>query len=326
MVTLLAGDGGAGKTLLAQLMMTCCAGERAFLGLTVEGGAVAGLFGEDPDEIIHGRQLRICRELDVSLDQLEERLHPCSYLGTDPALWRRGAPAEFFRELEEDLGRITNLALVVIDSASLVFAGNENDRGEVATFMALLNGLASRLDAAIVLLSHTSKSQTDRPANMASGSTAWVWQARSALRLKAGADGRPELHHPKANHAKRIEPLALRWSEAGVLICDLDSSAVASSGGAKLAARPRLALAALRDVILDHGEPAPDGLQLPYSLRVAKYEHWQAKLQRVLCEPGDDPSGPCARKALQRVVKDLQAKGIIGRENPYVWIAREPSA
>ncbi|WP_162560964.1 AAA family ATPase [Methylobacterium durans] len=327
MVTLCAADGGSGKTLLGQHMLTCCASGQPFLGLPVETGAVAGLFGEDPDQILHARQLRICRELGLTLEQLEERLRISSYLGTDFALWRRVALTEFFSELEEDLRRISNLALVVIDNASLAFIGNENDRSEVATFMAQLNGLASRLNAAILLLSHTSKSQGDGSANMASGSTAWVWQARSALRLKSlGSEGRVELQHLKSNYAKAIGPVVLRWSDTGVLTRDPETRAEARAGGVKLGQRAQLALVALREVLLNFGELAPAGLQIPYGHRVAKYEHWRAKLQRVLCRPGDDPGEPRFRKALERVVKELQGTGIVGRDNPYVWIAREPNA
>jgi hypothetical protein len=54
MVTLLAGDGGAGKSLLLQTMMTCVAGGLPFMGFSTVQGAAAGLFGEDPEAVLLG--------------------------------------------------------------------------------------------------------------------------------------------------------------------------------------------------------------------------------------------------------------------------------
>lgn len=326
MATLLAGDGGAGKTLLTQLALTCSAAGTDFLGLKVEQGAVAGIFGEDPDAVMHSRQLRICRALNLDLESLEPRLRIESFLGTDLALWRKGGPTNFFKELEDDLAQIPDLSLVAIDSASLVFAGNENDRGEVATFMALLNGLASRLNAAVVLQSHTSKTQSDAASGMASGSTAWVWQARSALRLKNNDKGMPELHHPKANHAKKLDPIKLKWSDDGVLVLDPDAAAEGPKGkGVRLNAKAKIGLKTLRDALLDHGEPAPTSLQLPYGLRVVLYEHWRERIAKHLVEPGEVAKVTTVRQQIKRVLDDLVSKEIVGRDDPYLWIAREPS-
>ena len=57
-----------------------------------------------------------------------------------------------------------------------------------------VHGLAQRpgreiLRVAIVLAAHTSKSSSTQVTHLASGSTAWVWQARSALVLKQETDG-----------------------------------------------------------------------------------------------------------------------------------------
>jgi hypothetical protein len=226
MVTLLSGDGGSGKTILAQQAMTCIAAGQPFLGLSVAPGAAAGIFGEDATDILHRRQRRICEHMGlVPNRQLIERLRPASFLGVDMALWRHGSPTEFFRDLERDLTRIADLLLVVIDCASLAYADNENDRASVTSFLASLNGLAHRLGAAILLIGHTSKTQSDEAARMASGSTQWVWGTRSALRLKF-KDGKSILSQPKANHAKRIEPVELSWTDEGVLAFD---SAVAGT-------------------------------------------------------------------------------------------------
>ena len=329
-VTVLSGDGGAGKTLLMQTLMTCVASGQPFLGLPCgpqPAGAV-GIFGEDPDKVLHARQLRICKALGTPLAGLVDTLRIESFLGTDLALWRGGKLTDFFRELEDDLASIPGTALTIVDCSSLVFAGNENDRSEVATFMSLLNGLASRLDIAIVLLVHTSKTTGDDAVNMASGSTAWIWQARSALALKVAKSGGTEMHHRKANLAKKIDPIILRWSENGIL--EVDPVALQDKAdvpkGVRLGRQAGLALRSLRGILLDRGEPAPASLQLPHGVTVARYEWWRADLAKMLFEPGQKTKEATVRKAVQRVKEELLLKNVIGFDDPYVWIAREPNS
>jgi hypothetical protein len=60
MVTLLTSHGGAGKTLLAQMVGTVvAAGGMRFLGKAAVTGRAAGVFAEDPDSVLHVRQPRI---------------------------------------------------------------------------------------------------------------------------------------------------------------------------------------------------------------------------------------------------------------------------
>ena len=70
MVTLLIADGGAGKSMLMQTAMTCIPSGLPFLGKSTSGGATVGLFAEDPDAVLHLRQQRINKSLDVSMESL----------------------------------------------------------------------------------------------------------------------------------------------------------------------------------------------------------------------------------------------------------------
>lgn len=318
-VTLLAGDGGTGKSMLAQTVLALVAYGADAFGLRVDPGAVAGIFGEDSDGILHGRHDRICRDLSIPQDDsLAARLHVASYLGTDMALWRSGKPTKFFETLEAELATIRDLRLAVIDSASLVFAGNENDRGDVASFMMALNGMADRLRAAILLLSHTSKSQTDAASGMASGSTSWVWQARSALRLKLGENGDPELHHMKANHSRKLDVLALQWSPEGVL-------RQCGAGPARLSSRESVTLDCLESALAEHGEDAPEGLGLLVGTRVLRNAMWRPMLEARLVKLNGKEAKPAAvRQWVKRSVDALADKHKrIGRTDAFVWLTDE---
>jgi len=96
-----------------------------------------------------------------------------------------------------------------------------------------------------------------------------------------------------------------------------------SGKGPGLSDQQRIALQALREALIDHGEPAPQTLQLPYGMRLVRVEHWKREfLRRGFDEP---PNESTFRSAFKRVGEALLAKGVIGRDQPYVWVARDPS-
>ena len=234
MVTLLAGPGGAGKTLLMQMGCTCIAAGIPFLGRTTSNGTAAALFAEDPDKVLHIRQIRIDEACNVNLSAIADRLLIQSGFGRNMVLWKDDAPTEFFGALRDQLLKIPNLQLVVFDNAALLFGGNENDRMEVTQFMNLLNGLAAELDAAIILSTHQSKSKRDDNIAFASGSTAWINAARSALELQPAEKDKPtQLILRKANHTSPGAAIDLAWNN-GALVAMQGGTSLDHLGNGKL--------------------------------------------------------------------------------------------
>lgn len=219
MVSLLVADGGAGKSLMQQLAGTCVPAGLPFLGLETMAGRAAGVFAEDGEDVLHVRQDRINAALGVGMADIAGRWYPKSYLGHDATLWgpnKRGilGPTEFLMDLESDLSKVEDLKLLALDNASLLYAGPENERREVARFINHMNGASARLKVGSILSAHTSKSSDGSVAKSASGSTAWVNQSRSVLKLDAGDEDRgnpPTLTLLKGNHAKRGKPMLLEW-------------------------------------------------------------------------------------------------------------------
>lgn len=223
MTTLVVGHGGAGKSMLAQIAMTCIPTGKPFLGRETQGGNTAGFFAEDPDGVLHARQVRINTHLQIDMESLVGRSFPKSFSGVDACLWRGGKTTTVFDRLESDLRRIPDLRLIVIDNVALVFADNENDRIAVSGFVNALNGMAARLNAGLVLCTHTSKSTEDTGNRLASGSTAWVNASRSVLIVKPD-DADPDrvtLRVAKANHARTGDKLELIWDEGVLRLKDL---------------------------------------------------------------------------------------------------------
>lgn len=227
MLTLLVSPGGAGKTLLAQMMLMSVAQGSYFLGRQTTAGPAVGLFAEDPDNLLHLRQERINDHFGVDIADLQNDVFVRSLFGQDAALWHDG-PTDLFLGLRQDILDIRP-KLVTIDNAALVYAGNENDRLEVTRFCAMLNGLAADAECAVVLTHHTSKSHDNDDTNkIASGSTAWINASRSVLSLKPedAQGGSAELHVRKANHHRKPAPLPLEWTDNGLLLPTRSDSSV----------------------------------------------------------------------------------------------------
>jgi hypothetical protein len=70
-VTAIYGDGGVGKTLAAQQLMTACALGRPWLGKETTPCRTMGFLCEDGADELHRRQDAICRQYDVAFGDLE---------------------------------------------------------------------------------------------------------------------------------------------------------------------------------------------------------------------------------------------------------------
>lgn len=222
-VSVLGGDGGAGKSQLLQSVASCVALGSACLGRATHYGRAVYLSAEDPDSVLHSRQQRIAAEMQVDMRDFSGRLYCKSTSDRELFLFSDGKPTAMATQLEAELAAIPDLAFVGIDSASLVFDDEEISRRRVGAFMRSLNRMAGRLGAAVTLLLHTAKASDDSPARAFSGSTAWAWQARSGLLLKAETKSEaPSLTLIKANHAKPGLKIDLRWTERHVLVAALE--------------------------------------------------------------------------------------------------------
>jgi RecA-family ATPase len=196
-VTLNYGDGGTGKTLLAQQLMTSCATGAPWCGLEVRQCRVFGLFAEDDPDELHRRQAAICDAYGISFDDLGN-MRWRSGVGADNLLVTfdadgRAQPTELFDEIKtraKDFGS----ELVVIDTAADTFGGNENDRSEVRQYIGrMLNDLAQHIGGAVLLNAHPSRSGMSATGDLDGGSTAWSNSARSrwSLSRPKGDDEQP---------------------------------------------------------------------------------------------------------------------------------------
>jgi RecA-family ATPase len=226
--TALYGDGGTGKTLLAQQLMTSCATGRAWLGLAANRCKVFALFCEDDEDELHRRQDAINHQYGIDFSDLGD-MRWVSGVGADNLLVTFGSDGiggrtDRFDELTKaamDFGA----KLVIIDTAADTFGGNENDRSQVRQYVgAGLNKLAREIGGAVLLNAHPSRSGMSATGDMDGGSTGWSNTVRSRWSLARPKDDdtpddTPEriLTRRKANYAEKGVEIKMRW-QRGALV------------------------------------------------------------------------------------------------------------
>jgi AAA domain len=147
-VTLLFGDGGTGKSLLAKQLLASTALGLPWLGLSVEPGPCLFITAEDDRDEIHRRLFDIAAHLGADFAKLDG-LHLVTLAGED-ALFavpdgRSGIvrPTPLFGALERTMAAI-NPRIVVLDTLADVFGGEEHLRAQARQFIGMLRGIAGR--------------------------------------------------------------------------------------------------------------------------------------------------------------------------------------
>jgi len=235
-VNSLYGDGGLGKTLLAQQLAYAVSKGARWLGMETMAGSVMGVFCEDDEAELHRRHNAIKASMG----------HPIGNPFDDVWLWpraghenvlvtfdRNGVPTlgKFHAELSEKIGQL-NPALLIVDTLADVFGGNEMDRPQVNYFAKTVLGGFIRQQKArghvltVLLLGHPSVSGMSEGGRGYSGSTAWNNAVRSRIYLsrpeKEDGDARL-LTRGKANYASSGDETGMRLGfNAGVFIAEHD--------------------------------------------------------------------------------------------------------
>jgi RecA-family ATPase len=256
-VTLLSGDGGTGKSLVALQLAIAVSTGSEWLGMKVQSGNVVVISAEDDEDEIHRRMSDILRALGKGF-------HDCSNLtlrslaGEDALLAVEAEnvlkPSPLFNELEQ-CAQENEPALIVIDTLADVFPSNENDRAKARQFIGITRGLAMRNNCAVIILAHPSLTGLNSGTGT-SGSTAWSNSVRSRLYLSRNLDKdyeadtrRRTLSVKKQNYGETGLEIAMTW-EAGVFRSETNTG---ESGLASAEAKAERIFLELLRTITDQG-------------------------------------------------------------------------
>lgn len=190
-VTLLAGPGGIGKTAVAQAMGSCLTLQREYLDWSPAPRRVLLWATEDDENELWRRQVAIAQWLDVPLTDFSGKFFAHSYCGAQVELaglvqQHSLVATPMMEQLRQQIGDY-KADVIMLDNIARLYAGNENDRHQVTSFVAMLTAVAQPMNAAVLLLGHPGKAIGSEY----SGSTAWEGAVRSRLYLGATLPDQP---------------------------------------------------------------------------------------------------------------------------------------
>ncbi len=243
-VTMISGDGGLGKSLLAAQLQIAAALGVPWLGRETANIRSVALYCEDDEDELHRRMKDIAEHYEADLN--DERLAGAMFMsrvgaensmvdfksvfdrdtGERKALWE---VSETYLDVI-DWARQQHAQLLILDSLHDFFHGNENDRAMTRYFVNQLRVIAQEIEGAVVVLSHPSVAGMASGSG-ASGSTAWNNAMRSRLYLtrpKEDDDSPADrdlrvLKTMKANYSQIGGEIKLRW-DRGVFTVESDLS------------------------------------------------------------------------------------------------------
>lgn len=205
-VTLQAGQGGVGKTLIMQQQASCLARGKPFLGAIDECYKSLVWCAEDDADELARRQLAIAEWLGVPIGTFSGWLYVHALAGIECALMTLQGGVLRPTKRANDLWQQINdykVRVVGLDNISHLFGGNENDRHHVTSFVNMLTGMCIAANAAGILNGHPGKSQGSEY----SGSTAWENAVRARLYLSRVPPGEDE---SKADDTSLVRYLSKR--------------------------------------------------------------------------------------------------------------------
>jgi RecA-family ATPase len=229
-VSTISGDGGVGKSLIAQQLLYAAGVNGKWLGLDVPAIRGLGVFCEDDKDELHRRHDAIKADLGHSIGNPFTDTWIWPRVGSDNLLVtfdkdNRPTMSDFFRLILKNVME-KKIGLLVLDTVADLFGGNEIIRSQVNFFIKSTCGAFIKhagdngLDLTVILLAHPSQAGKASGSGE-SGSTAWNNAVRARLYLTRPEEGLSDqriLTRKKANYAASGDDVKLEliWTD-GVL-------------------------------------------------------------------------------------------------------------
>lgn len=326
-LSLFAGHGGSGKSLIALMLAVCVALGLQFFGLPTSQRRVLYVSCEDRADVLHWRLKHICDFLGVRIAALAGRLDLLDLVGHQSVLYERGpltgaALTVAYSQLAERALELST-ELLILDGISDTFGGNENSKTEVKQFVNSLIGLIPPTRGAVLLIGHVAKPAASMPNTSEgySGTTGWHNSPRARWYLypetepnDAGSSGRLArtgkllLELQKSNYgATSDQAMEFRWDEKAHLFI---GRVMRAPNPAQLATQEQQEKQGILDALRD---VARKGINVPASKAGPNTGYHVLRANPHL--PASLKRGPQGRRQFWRLVDEMLDAQVVRAES-----------
>jgi hypothetical protein len=211
----------------------------------------------------------------------------------------------------------------VIDTLNRSLAGSESDDKDMAAYIRAADAIRHAFGCVVIIVHHCGVDAT-RPR----GHTSLIGAVDAQLAVKRDAAGNIVVVVERMKDGPEGETIVSKLEAVDVgtdmdgdtitscVVVPVDGATVRPETNRKLSDRQKLALDALADCTVDHGEPPPATFGLPVGLLAISVADWRDELyaRGVLDRDAKSP-----REDFRRVKNSLQARKLIGERDGVVW-------
>ncbi len=213
-VSLVYGDGGVGKSLVATHLAVCAAAGVPWFARSVKRGVVEFITAEDSADELHRRVADISRENGIPIERMDG-LNLYSFADADAIMAALQGDGQLvktgFYDEVETVCKASKPVAVVLDTLADIYGGNEVIRQQVRSFIAMLRKIAIDNNCAVIVLAHPSLSGINTGKGT-SGSTGWNNSVRSRLYLTRETD---ETGHEPDEDLRVLKLMKSNYSKIG---------------------------------------------------------------------------------------------------------------
>ncbi len=229
---------------------------------------------------------------------------------------------QLIADIQAQIGE-TELIAIVVDTLNRSIQGSESNDADMTAYIGAADTIRETFRCAVIVIHHCGI-ENSRPRGHTSLSGAV--EAQIAVKQDASGTISTTVEYMKDGEAGDTIDSTLEVVTVGQDVegDDITSCVVIEADGSADGTRrrptgqARIALEMLERALIDAGEPAPTGRNIPADTNVVRQSLWEGYCEKGQIAASDKPDSK--QKAFKRSAQKLQSSGFIGVWGEWVWL------